>query len=148
MKTRMVGWLGMLALVAGCSSGNREVQTSSGDTGVVVVGTRGTVVAKKADNASTAERLGIPPGHLPPVGLCRVWMPGEPPGKQRAKYPAGNCPIVARSVPAGGWLVYRPTKNRKQIEVTVYHHRHRVPTLIRIFDASSGRFIRELALEG
>ena len=25
---------------------------------------------------------GIPPGHLPPQGLCRVWYDGVPPGQQ------------------------------------------------------------------
>jgi hypothetical protein len=25
---------------------------------------------------------GIPPGHLPPAGLCRVWYDGVPPGRQ------------------------------------------------------------------
>jgi len=25
---------------------------------------------------------GIPPGHLPPPGECRVWYPGVPPGQQ------------------------------------------------------------------
>ena len=27
---------------------------------------------------------GIPPGHLPPEGLCRVWYEGVPPGRQPA----------------------------------------------------------------
>ena len=26
--------------------------------------------------------LGIPPGHYPPPGHCRVWLPGQPPGHQ------------------------------------------------------------------
>lgn len=28
------------------------------------------------------EKQGIPPGHLPPDGLCRVWYDGVPPGHQ------------------------------------------------------------------
>jgi hypothetical protein len=28
------------------------------------------------------QRQGIPPGHLPPEGLCRVWYDGVPPGHQ------------------------------------------------------------------
>lgn len=27
-------------------------------------------------------RHGVPPGHLPPAGLCRVWYDGVPPGRQ------------------------------------------------------------------
>jgi hypothetical protein len=30
----------------------------------------------------------IPPGHLPPPGECRVWLPGRPPGHQP---PPGRC---------------------------------------------------------
>jgi hypothetical protein len=28
------------------------------------------------------DKQGIPPGHLPPDGLCRVWYDGVPPGRQ------------------------------------------------------------------
>jgi hypothetical protein len=27
---------------------------------------------------------GVPPGHLPPAGMCRIWIDGVPPGKQPA----------------------------------------------------------------
>lgn len=27
-------------------------------------------------------KQGVPPGHLPPAGLCRVWYDGVPPGRQ------------------------------------------------------------------
>jgi hypothetical protein len=29
-------------------------------------------------------KQGVPPGHLPPAGLCRVWYDGVPPGRQPA----------------------------------------------------------------
>ena len=28
------------------------------------------------------DKQGIPPGHLPPAGMCRVWYEGVPPGRQ------------------------------------------------------------------
>src|SRR5207249_9008254 len=31
---------------------------------------------------STAATLGVPPGHLPKPGECRVWIPRVPPGRQ------------------------------------------------------------------
>ncbi len=31
---------------------------------------------------STAATLGIPPGQLPPIGQCRIWIPGRPAGRQ------------------------------------------------------------------
>ncbi len=27
-------------------------------------------------------RYGVPPGHMPPAGACRVWIEGRPPGHQ------------------------------------------------------------------
>lgn len=40
------------------------------------------------DRGRAARAQGIPPGHLPPAGLCRVWYDGVPPGRQPA---ATNC---------------------------------------------------------
>ena len=36
----------------------------------------------------SAEAQGVPPGHLPPPGTCRVWYDGRPPGHQP---PATSC---------------------------------------------------------
>jgi hypothetical protein len=46
----------------------------------------------------------IPPGHLPPPGMCRIWYPGTPPGHQP---PPGDCRVLSRQVPRGAWLVGR-----------------------------------------
>lgn len=43
--------------------------------------------------------LDIPPGHLPPQGLCRVWYPDLPPGHQPAP---GSCNV---RVPRGAVLI-------------------------------------------
>ena len=40
--------------------------------------------APQSSSASTAATLKIPPGHLPPPGECRVWLPDVPPGQQKA----------------------------------------------------------------
>ena len=44
----------------------------------------------------------IPPGHYPPPGSCRIWVPGVPPGQQA---PPGDCEELRRQVPRGGVLV-------------------------------------------
>ncbi|MBD3615460.1 MAG: hypothetical protein HUJ22_02730 [Gracilimonas sp.] len=44
----------------------------------------------------------IPPGHLPPSGQCRIWLPNTPPGQQP---PPGNCHELSRRVPPGAWLI-------------------------------------------
>lgn len=35
-------------------------------------------------------RVRVPPGHLPPPGLCRLWYPGRPPGHQPPPAPCGQ----------------------------------------------------------
>lgn len=44
----------------------------------------------------------IPPGHMPPPGMCRIWYPGVPPGHQP---PPGNCYRLSRIAPPGAWLI-------------------------------------------
>jgi hypothetical protein len=90
---------------------------------------------------STAATLGIPPGHLPPPGECRVWIPGRPPGHQA---PPGSCSSLAGQVPPGGWLVYRPSKDKKRVKVSVYDaEKPDVVVVIRFYDAKSGKLLKE-----
>ena len=41
--------------------------------------TRGTIYDTRASSQTR-----VPPGHLPPRGMCRVWIDGVPPGRQPA----------------------------------------------------------------
>ena len=136
--------------LAACSSSNPDVQTGPDPQTQSILGTtsdQGTEPEQKNDNlpetASTAAKFGIPPGHLPPPGQCKVWMPGEPPGKQKKKYSSGDCVDVSRSVPAGGWLVYRPGDDKKEVVVREYGSERQV-TSVKVFDIASGAFLREL----
>lgn len=45
----------------------------------------------------------IPPGHYPPAGHCRLWIPGRPPGHQP---PPVRCGSLARRVPGGAFVLY------------------------------------------
>ena len=88
---------------------------------------------------STAATLGIPPGHLPPPGECRIWHPGHPPGHQP---PPGPCVSLQRDVPVGAWLLYRTTRDRKQVRVSVYDERQSgVVVVVRIYEAATGKFL-------
>lgn len=90
---------------------------------------------------STAATLGIPPGHLPQPGRCRIWIPGQPPGHQPEP---GSCSTLAGQAPPGAWLVYRPTRDKKQVKVSVYDGREAgMVVAIRFFEATTGRLIRE-----
>jgi hypothetical protein len=87
--------------------------------------------------------LGIPPGHLPNPGECRVWIPGTPPGRQ-PKPKSRPCPGIATVAPAGSWIVYRPTEDRKVVHVReVDSRRAGTVVRIRIFDIETSRLLRE-----
>lgn len=82
--------------------------------------------------------LHIPPGHLPPPGECRIWIPGRPPGHQPR---AGQCDRLAGHVPPGALLLYRPESDPKHVRVTEYHpERPDVIIAVRYYVAASGKF--------
>lgn len=58
------------------------------------------VAALDTDYRGRIER--IPRGHRPPPGLCRIWFPGRPPGKQPRP---GDCHALRQRLPAGAWLI-------------------------------------------
>ena len=92
---------------------------------------------------STAATLGIPPGHLPPVGQCKVWVPGKPPGHQAA---ARSCSGIERTASAGTWILYRPTNDKKVVHVRVVDDRRPgVVVHVRVYDAQKGNFLRDLS---
>jgi hypothetical protein len=45
----------------------------------------------------------IPPGHLPPRGLCRVWIDGVPPGQQP---PVTDCATAERNRTVNSRVIY------------------------------------------
>jgi hypothetical protein len=90
--------------------------------------------------AASAKTLGIPPGHLPPAGRCRVWMPGQPPGHQA---PARSCSGIEHDAPRGSWILYRPTEDRKVVHVRVIDERRPgVVVQLRVYDAQKGTLVR------
>lgn len=90
---------------------------------------------------STAATLGIPPGHLPPPGQCRVWLPGEPPGHQPRPR---SCARIEATAPAGSWIVYRPSQDKKEVHVRVVDERRPgVVVHLRVYDVRRGTLIRE-----
>lgn len=46
---------------------------------------------------------GVPKGHYPPPGECRIWYPGRPPGHQP---PPARCGSLVGRVPVGAFLLY------------------------------------------
>src|SRR5213080_3276347 len=74
---------------------------------------------------STAATLGVPPGH-------------QPRPKSRA------CAGIEAVAPAGSWIIYRPTADRRLVHVReVDRARAGVVVRIRVFEAESGKFVRD-----
>lgn len=48
--------------------------------------------------------LGIPNGHMPPPGSCRIWYPNRPAGQQP---PPFKCSMGRSNIPLGAYLVQR-----------------------------------------
>lgn len=124
--TRPLLSLGAAALLAGCAgaTATREVPAGPGP-----------------GRSASVRTLGVPPGHLPPVGTCRVWVPGVPPGRQARPRP---CAGVLAAAPAGAMILYRPDRQRVRVR---YVHAERVGVIVvvRLFEAESGRFVSEEA---
>jgi hypothetical protein len=70
--------------------------------------------------------LGIPRGHVPPPGRCRIWLPGVPAGRQGH---VASCHRLEWRVPPGGWLLNR--LDRYLVELWIYDdHRPRVREIL------------------
>src|SRR5260370_15307154 len=92
---------------------------------------------------SRAATFGIPPGHLPRPGECRIWIPGAPPGQQ-PRPRSRSCDGILADAPAGSWVVYRPSRNRKYVHVRVIdEQRAGVIVRVRIFAIETGTLVRE-----
>jgi len=104
---------------------------------------RGAPPAESHRGPSTAATLGVPPGHLPKGGECRIWIPGTPPGRQ-PKPKSRSCAGIAAAAPAGSWIIYRPTDNKKLVHVREVDGRRAGTVIrIRIFDIETTRLVRE-----
>ena len=72
--------------------------------GMAMVGAAGTADAQERGRGRGQGTQGIPAGHLPPPGECRVWNDDRPPGQQLPPTSCGNArATVARS---GGRVIY------------------------------------------
>ena len=93
MKTKIT--LGMLALAFAAVPASAQISTTDRVRDRVILGgdragkeqtrrggTIGDVVRGRTSDAREANR--VPKGHLPPRGMCRVWIDGVPPGRQPA----------------------------------------------------------------
>ena len=122
----LLGGLLLAVLLVGCT---RTVVVSDGPV----------TVDDRNHHGSKKHALGIPPGHLPPPGSCRIWIPGVPPGRQS---PPGDCHRLAREVPPGAWLVTRSHGEPRYVEVSVFDERRAgVVVGVEIYLAATGKWV-------
>jgi hypothetical protein len=123
--------LPITALVAACATNTHVATTPMPDREAGAVRTATTT-------GSAAVTLGIPPGHLPPPGRCRLWLPDTPPGHQPAARPCNGIDVRA---PVGSMIVYRPDASIVRVRYVDAQHPG-VVIAVRVFDAATGAFLR------
>jgi hypothetical protein len=129
--------LPLAALLAACSS---NTQVASAPAPTATPEERVAPPPASTVTGNTAVTLGVPPGHLPPPGRCRLWLPDTPPGRQPA---ARSCDGIGIRAPIGSMIVHRPTADKKVVRVRyVDAHRAGVVIAVRVFDAVTGAYLR------
>lgn len=79
--------------------------------------------------------LAVPPGHFPPAGQCRIWLPGRSPGHQPRPVP---CHALG-PVPLGAWVLHRPAADQNVLEVSEYDKvRAQIIVSVAYYDAATG----------
>jgi len=135
--------IGASLWLAGCSSTTKTVIVDPSPQHRSSASGSASASAESNRGPSTAATLGVPPGHLPKAGECRVWIPGTPPGKQPGPK-SRSCVAIGSVAPAGSWVIYRPGDNKKVVHVReVDPRRAGTVVRIRIFDIETNRLVRE-----
>ncbi len=72
------------------------------------------VASAQATTASRAAADSIPKEHLPPAGMCRIWLDAVPAAQQPAPT---ECSLAVRNKPPNGKVVYGPAKGAEKGKV-------------------------------
>lgn len=104
MRTSIPALLLGSALLTGCNSTYGGIPIPGGPSGdVIVVGDDRDERGKRGEEEYATRRLGVPKGHYPPPGECRLWHPNREPGHQP---PPAKCDRLVGRVPYGAFILY------------------------------------------
>src|SRR6476661_4417815 len=59
-------------------------------------------------------KAAVPPTHLPPPGMCRIWLDNVPPAQQPAPT---DCASAARNLPRNGRLIYNDEPRNPRLPI-------------------------------
>lgn len=106
---RRIAMLGVLATIAAAplmAQGksrageiNPRTRTTTSAGGQVL----GQVLGQDQQQGTTRKSDRIPPGQLPPAGMCRIWIDGVPPGRQPAPT---DCQTAVATKPANARVIW------------------------------------------
>ena len=65
--------------------------------------TTGSVLGQEQTNTRKGKSDRVPPGQLPPDGMCRIWIDGVPPGQQPAPT---DCQTAVATKPANARVIW------------------------------------------
>jgi hypothetical protein len=103
MRTMLALLLGA-GLLSGCGSTVGGIPIPRGPSGdVIVLDDDRDRDRDERRGGGGARTLGVPRGHYPPPGECRVWYPGREPGQQP---PPARCERLVGRVPLGAFILY------------------------------------------
>ena len=97
------------------------------------------VEGRRTPGQAQGKPLGIPRGHLPPPGECRVWFPGRPPGRQPRPE---SCTAAMANAPAGSWVLYRPGRGDEVHARVIDSQRAGVVVSVRVYADAGNRYLR------
>jgi hypothetical protein len=63
----------------------------------------GQILGQDEEQGKTRKSDRIPPGQLPPAGMCRIWIDGVPPGRQPAPT---DCQTAVATKPANARVIW------------------------------------------
>jgi hypothetical protein len=106
ISSRLLTALFVAFLLTGCAAKYGQVILED-DRGTISVeveegGEYGRIYPGEAHRYYKTTLPEIPPGHMPPPGKCRIWIPGKTPGQQP---PPGDCYELEMNMPPGAWLI-------------------------------------------